>query len=114
MAKGLNRFDEIHAVHMQDIYTHPEAVQDVQWLADSGDAGWFGVTQNLNIPQVPRERAAIIAHGARVYCLARADYPPITQGLIFGRNFVRMKRANNRPGPGFWRVSERPPLRDIT
>lgn len=109
----MDKFDEIHAVALERCYDDAEHVQDVQWIADAGEHGWSVITQNFRLPQVQKESAAIQQHGTKVFCLSKADYPAITQGLIVGRNLIRIyRRSQRRPGC-FWRISERPPLKDI-
>lgn len=98
---------------MRDVYNFPEHVEDVQWLADIGQAGWIGATQNFKIPWNPPEHDAIMRHDAKVFSLSRADLPGLTQGLIFGRNLTRIYRRESADGGCFWRISERPPRRDI-
>jgi len=113
VAQGLDRFDWIHAAALVDLYTHAEHVPDVQFLEDAGQAGWCVVTQNPKMAFNPPEADVIRQHGTHVFCLARADYPPITQGLILGRNILRIRRRIALSSGCFWRVSERDPRRDI-
>ena len=109
----MDRFDEIHAVALKDLYDDPEHVGDDQWIADAGDYGWCGLTQNPFIGKDDYERSVIIRHRTRVFSLSRADYPVVTQGLIVGRNLMRFYRRLPRDEGCFWRISERPPLKDI-
>jgi predicted nuclease of predicted toxin-antitoxin system len=113
VAAGLDRFDWIHAVALFDVYTHDERVEDVQFIKDAGLANWCVVTQNPRMVRNQQEAAAIHRFGTQVFCLARADYSPVTQGLILGRNIMRIRRRAKVPGACFWRISEREPRRDI-
>jgi hypothetical protein len=100
-------------VALTDVYTHAEEVPDVQFLADAGQAGWCVVTQNPRMRFNDPEIDAIRRHATKVFCLTRADYPPVTQGLILGRHIMRFRRRIRGAGGCFWRVSERDPLRDL-
>lgn len=113
VAHGLDRFDEVHAVALVDVYKHAEGVPDTQWIADAGDRGWCAVTQNKFIFKSPTEVGAIIGHDTKVFSLARADWPSLTQGLVIGRNFLRILNRTRQSGGCFWRISERDPLRDL-
>jgi hypothetical protein len=95
------------------VYAEAEWVPDAVFLEDAGKAGWCVVTQNPKMGKNPPEVIAIEQHATKVFCLSRADYPPVTQGLILGRHILRMRNRIERPGGCFWRVSERDPLRDV-
>jgi hypothetical protein len=113
VARGLDRFTEIQAVHLDDVYDLPQSVSDVQWIGDAGDAGWIGVTQNFKIGHNEVEMETIRQHRTKVFSLCRADYPPITWGLVLGRNLLRIHRRVKRDEGCFWRISERPPIKDL-
>ena len=113
MAEALNRVDGVHAVPMQEVYPNHQFVTDETWIRDMGKRGWICVTQNPYIRSSAIEMAAIREAGARVFSLKKGDYSQHTQGFIFGRNFVRLRRRATKPGACFWRIGEGDPLRDI-
>lgn len=113
VAVGLDKFDEIHAVHLSAVYDDALRVADTQWIKDAGRSGWVGLTQNFKLPQVQREADAIVRFGTKVFSLSRADLPAASQGLVVGHNLRRIYRRIERGGGCFWRISERGPRKDI-
>lgn len=105
----------MHAVSLRDLYDDHDAqrVTDVQWIADAGQEGWAALTQNFRISQNPLEREAILRNGTKIYSFPRADWNQTTQGLVVGRNLLRMFRRDQRSDGCFWRISERAPVKDI-
>jgi hypothetical protein len=113
VAAGLFRLDNVTVAHMNSVYDRPEDVKDEQWIADTGAAGWVTFTQNFKMWKVENETSAILDHGARVFSLTNAELPIFSQGYVFGANFRRIRnRVKDRTGC-LWRISERPPRKDL-
>jgi predicted nuclease of predicted toxin-antitoxin system len=115
LVKALNKSPEITACHLHDVYgVKPgELVEDVQWIADCGREGWIVVTQNKFMKKVTRELEAIENHRTKVFSLTSADLPQSEQGLVVGRNLLRMIRRDKRDSGCFWRINLAGTRKDI-
>jgi hypothetical protein len=112
---ALNKSPEIHACSLRDVYGERPGhfVEDIRWIRDCGKAGWVALTQNFTIGRTPTEVDAIEKWETKVFSLSKADLPAHEQGLIVGRNLIRMVRRTRRDGGCFWRMRLEDPLRDI-
>lgn len=115
LVKALNKSPEIMACHLHDVYgVKPgELVEDVQWIADCGREGWTALTQNKFMMKVPHELDAIKQHKARVFSFTAADLGSVEQGLVVGRNILRIVRRDRRNAGCFWRISLHSTRKDI-
>lgn len=55
---------ELHRDHF------PDDAEDVEWISFAAERGWVILTQDRNIQRRPHERAAVIAAGARYFCVS--------------------------------------------
>jgi hypothetical protein len=113
LVDALNKSPEITAVSLAEVYTNGERVQDIEWIRDCGREGWIALTQNFRIAHVPHEIDAIEEFRTKVFSLTRADLPAVEQGLVFGRNLLRVIRRDRRDAGCFWRIHFEKSIKDI-
>lgn len=68
-----------------------EDVADVDWLQLAGERGWPVLMKDERIRYRPAERAALLEHGVRAYCL--------TSGNLSGRQMAELFIAHR---PAIW------------
>lgn len=73
VAKALSavRDDILYPGHPACSVTSPE-MPDEEWLGLAGDAGWVVLMRDKRIRSRPGERAKLISHGLRAFCLTTA------------------------------------------
>ncbi|WP_276509370.1 hypothetical protein [Cellulomonas hominis] len=104
MARGLRTFG-FNVLTLRDVYPDDgQHIPDTEWLRDSARHGYIVFTANPAIISVEHERAALLEHGAKVFCIANAQQTRDGRALIFGRHLLRILRRARRPGPCFWRL----------
>lgn len=95
------RSEGFTAHSLADIYGEREAqrLPDEAWLRDAGDNGWVVLTKDDAIRRRPAERDALIAAGARVFCLTSAQLRGAEQIQRFVANRDRIFRQSRKEGP---------------
>jgi PIN like domain len=91
---------------MAEIYGEQEAqrLPDEVWLRDAGDKGWVVLTKDDAIRRRPAERDALIAAGARVFCLTAGQLRGAEQIQRFVANRERIFRQARNHGPFIYGV----------
>jgi hypothetical protein len=93
---------------MADVYGEAKGQQlrDEVWLRDAGRQGWVILTKDDAIRRRPAERDALIAAGARVFCLTNRHLRAAEQLERFLGNRHRILRQARQPGPYIYGVYE--------
>jgi hypothetical protein len=81
-----------------------ENVEDVTWLRDTGEAGWVVFMKDGRIRRNPVERAALVAHRARAFCLTRMDLTAAQMASRFLDRLPAIVAACSKPGPFLYAV----------
>jgi D-serine deaminase-like pyridoxal phosphate-dependent protein len=89
-------------VHMRDHYPNGgQDTEDVEWIRDSAAHGYIAITCNPYLIGVPHEKEAILATGAKVFSISKANHTRDGRALIFGRHLLRIKRRARVDGGCF-------------
>jgi hypothetical protein len=104
----------VDVLALRDVYPDDARdVSDVTWIADAATHGFVVFTANPAIASVAHERAAIVQHGTKVFCIANVQHTREGRALIYGRYLLAIIRRSKRPGPCFWRLAPDHVTRDI-
>lgn len=114
VASALDRFPWFRVVVMADVFQNDgQRVKDEQWLARAGAEGWIVLTQDARIWRREDERAAVLNHGVRVFCLGGQTYPVALRALLYGRYVFPMMRRAKHAAPCFWRLYPERVIKDL-
>ena len=69
-----------------------------------GERGWIGFHNDAAIRRNDLEQAAVVAHGARLFCVPRADITAADLAQRFIINLPAIQRASEEPGPFIYGV----------
>ena len=83
-----------------------ETITDEQWLSDVGDRGEVAFMKDGRVRYNPAEKAAIIRHRVRCFCLSRRDLTADAMTRRFLQNLDRISDACSEPGPFMYAVHE--------
>ncbi len=81
-----------------------QAVADPDWIAFTADRGWIGFHKDAAIRRNDLERASVVAHGARLFCVPRADITAAALVERYLNNLPAIARAAQQPGPYIYGV----------
>jgi len=81
-----------------------ENVEDVTWLRDAGKAGWVVFMKDSRIRRDPVERATLVAHRVRAFCLTRKDLTAAEMAARFLDRLPAIVSACREPGPFLYAV----------
>lgn len=92
---------------LTEVYGQPddEDVTDVDWLERAGRAGWAVLMKDDRIRYRPAERAALVAHGVRAFCLSGGNLRAMAMADQFLAVIDDMAGACAEPGPLLYVVS---------
>lgn len=83
-----------------------ERVTDEQWLADAGTRGEVVLMKDARVRYNPAEKAAIVRHNVKCFCLARRDLSAADMADRFLRNLDAIANACAEPGPFIYAVHQ--------
>ena len=83
-----------------------QGTDDPDWIALTAERGWLGFNKDANIRRNAPERAAVVAHGARLFCVMNANITAAQAGDRYLTNLAAIARAARRPGPYIYGVYE--------
>lgn len=81
-----------------------QSVDDVDWLIESADRGWIGFCKDAAIKRNEAERETVIARGARLFVVPRADVSAAEVAARFINNLTAITKAASQPGPFIYSV----------
>ena len=104
LAKALPQFG-FKVLTLGDVYGNDgKHVEDTTWIRDAAQNGYVVFTANPAIFSVAHEKAAVMEHGAKIFCIANPNQTRDGRGLIFGRHLLQIVRRSRREGACFWRL----------
>jgi PIN like domain len=105
----LLRNEGIRLVTLAERYGIPndEQVSDEQWLKDAGERGEAAFMKDGRIRYNAPEKAAIIRHRVRCFCITRGDLAAQAMARRFLDNLERIEAACADDGPFVYAVHER-------
>ncbi len=83
-----------------------ETITDEQWINDVGSRGEVAFMKDGRIRYNTAEKAAIIRHSVRCFCLARGDLSAVQMADRYLRNLDRIAGACANVGPFVYAVHE--------
>ena len=83
-----------------------ETITDEQWLRDVGHRGEVAFMKDGRVRYNPAEKAAIIRHRVRCFCLSRRDLTADAMARRFLQNLDRIADACSTPDPFIYAVHE--------
>jgi hypothetical protein len=81
-----------------------QSVDDVDWLIEIADREWIGFCKDAAIKRNEAERETVIARGARLFVVPRADVSAAEVAARFTNNLAAITRAAAEPGPFIYSV----------
>lgn len=84
-----------------------EDVADVDWLAVAGQRGWVVLMKDEKIRYRQAERAALVTHGVRAFCLTSGNVRAAEMAALFLSRLEAITAACQAPGPFLYAVSSR-------
>ncbi len=81
-----------------------QRVDDVDWLIEIADREWIGFCKDAAIKRNEVERETVLARGARLFVVARADLGAAEVAARFTNNLVAITTAAAEPGPFIYSV----------
>lgn len=82
-----------------------QAVSDTDWLELAGESGWPVLAKDERIRYRPAERAAIVAHGVRAFCLTSGNLTAQQMAEAFIANQAEIWARAAELGPGLFAVT---------
>jgi len=91
---------------MRDYYGEQlaQATDDPNWIALTAQRGWIGFHKDAAIRRNEVERRTIVEHGARLFCVPRADIIAEHLAQRYLNNLAAIARAAREPGPYIYGV----------
>jgi PIN like domain len=91
---------------MREHYGEAEAqhVADVEWITLTAERGWIGFHKDAEIRRNEVERRAVVATGARMFCVPRADITAADLAARYITNLAAIAAATTTPGPYIYSV----------
>lgn len=110
----LLRADGWELVTLAEHYGIPadEGVADVDWLRLAGEQGWPVLMKDEQIRYRPAERAALLKHGVRAFCLTSGNLTGRQMGDLFRRHRTAIWEHAEAPGATLFLIS-RTALRQV-
>ena len=92
---------------LAEVYGIPadETIPDVDWLARAGREGWVVLMKDDRIRYRPVERAAVIDHGVRAFCLTSGNLRARDMAALYLAVLDHLAAACGEPGPFLFTVS---------
>jgi PIN like domain len=102
---ALLRAAGLRLVTLAEQYGMPadEAVSDEDWLALAGGRGWAVFMKDTRIRYNAAERAALVRHGVRAFCLSSQSIDANGMAACFLGNLGAITAACRDPGPFVYR-----------
>jgi hypothetical protein len=95
----------VHTLH--SIYGDREQlVKDEEWLAEAGEHGYVLLTKDDRLRYRSPEREAMVAAGARVFCLTNRNLTGPQQIERFKKHMNRIVQRARKPGPRIYGIYE--------
>ena len=103
----LLRADGWSLVTLAEHYGIPqdEDVDDVEWLELAGQTGWPVLMKDEKIRYRPAERAAVVAHGVRAFCLTSGNLTAQQMADVFMVHKELIWQLGAEPGAKLFAVS---------
>jgi hypothetical protein len=80
--------------------------KDEVWLPIAGDQDWIVILRDKRVRTRPRQRAALIEHELRVFCLTAAgNYSKWAVLELLVRSWRTIEELSQRPGPYMYSVT---------
>jgi PIN like domain len=92
---------------LAEVYGIPadETVADTEWLAQAGQQGWVVLMKDDRIRYRPVERAAVLDHRVRTFCLSSGNLRAAEMAQRFIDELDQITEACSQPGPFLYTVS---------
>lgn len=92
---------------LAEVYGVPadEATIDIDWPTRAGQQGWVVLMKDDRIRYRPAERAAIIDHNVRAFCLTSGNLRAATMAQQYLAVVDQLVEACKQPGPFLYAVS---------
>jgi len=92
---------------LAEVYGIPadETIPDVDWLARAGREGWVVLMKDDRIRYRPVERAAVIDHHVRAFCLTSGNLRARDMAELYLAVLDQLVQACTQPGPFLFTVS---------
>jgi PIN like domain len=92
---------------LAEVYGIPadETVADTEWLAQAGQQGWVVLMKDDRIRYRPVERAAVLDHRVRAFCLSSGNLRAAEMAQRFIDELDQITEACSQPGPFLYTVS---------
>jgi hypothetical protein len=92
---------------LAEVYGIPadETVADVDWLARAGHEGWVVLMKDERIRYRPAERAALVDHHVRAFCLTSGNLRAAEMAELYIAVLDKLAAACAAPGPFLYVVS---------
>ncbi len=84
-----------------------QRVADVAWIALTAERGWIGFHKDDKIRRNEVERQAVVASGARMFCIPRADITADDAAARYLDNLEAICAATAEDGPFIYSVQPR-------
>jgi PIN like domain len=92
---------------LAEVYGIPadETIADVEWLMHAGREGWAVLMKDERIRYRPAERAAVVDHRVRAFCLTSGNLRARDMAGLYLGVLDRIAAACAEPGPFLYAVS---------
>jgi hypothetical protein len=92
---------------LAEVYGIPadETIADVDWLARAGREGWVVLMKDERIRYRPAERAALIDHRVRAFCLTSGNIRAAEMAQLYVAVLDKLTATCAAPGPFLYVVS---------
>lgn len=92
---------------LAEVYGMPadESIADTEWLTRAGQLGWVVLMKDDRIRYRPAERAAVLEHQVRAFCLSSGNLRAAEMAQRFIDVLHQMTEACSQPGPFLYTVS---------
>lgn len=97
----------LHLQTLAEVYGVPadETIADVEWLARAGHEGWVVLMKDDRIRYRPAERAALIDHRVRAFCLTSGNLRAAEMAQLYLAVLGKIVSACTAPGPFLYAVA---------
>lgn len=93
---------------LAEVYGVPadESIADTEWLAHAGQQGWVVLMKDDRIRYRPAERAAVLDHHVRAFCLSSGNLRAADMAQRYLDILDELTAACRQPGPFLYAVSQ--------
>jgi hypothetical protein len=81
-----------------------QATSDPDWIALTAERGWIAFNKDDAIRRNDLERGAVLRHGARLFCVPRADITAPQLAARYLNNLAAIARVAQQRGPYIYGV----------